>query len=94
MGAPILEHPAHASRSGQDSYVSKGGLLSGQCAGMITKQNLTKYGALSLTSSKFLLLKNKDIKLKGLDEFIASFCRLGGKSQSQQIVNEYLKTRK
>ena len=61
MGAPILEHPAHASRSGQDSYVSKGGLLSGQSAGMITKQNLTKYGALSLTSSKFLLLKNKDI---------------------------------
>ena len=33
-------------------------------------------------------------ELKGLDEFIASFCRLGGKSQSQQIVNEYLKTRK
>ena len=26
-GGPILEHPAPASRSGQDSYVSKGGPL-------------------------------------------------------------------
>ncbi len=28
-GAPIPEHPAPASRSGQDSYVSKGGPLGG-----------------------------------------------------------------
>ena len=34
------------------------------------------------------------IESKELDEFISSFCSLGGKSQSQQIVNEYLKTRK
>ena len=33
-------------------------------------------------------------ELKELDEYIASFCALGGKSQSQEIVNEYLKTRK
>ena len=33
-------------------------------------------------------------ELKELDEYIYSFCELGGKSQSQQIVNEYLKTRK
>ena len=33
-------------------------------------------------------------ELKELDEYIASFCALGGKSQSQQIVNEHLKTRK
>ena len=33
-------------------------------------------------------------ELKKLNEYIASFCALGGKSQSQEIVNEYLKTRK
>jgi len=33
-------------------------------------------------------------ELKGLDEYIASFCALGGKSQGQEIVNEHLKTRK
>jgi hypothetical protein len=33
-------------------------------------------------------------ELKGLDEYIASFCALGGKSQAQEIVNEHLKTRK
>ena len=33
-------------------------------------------------------------ELKELDEYIASFCALGNKSQSQEIVNEYLKTRK
>ena len=33
-------------------------------------------------------------ELKELDEYTASFCALGGKSQSQQIVNEHLKTRK
>jgi len=33
-------------------------------------------------------------ELKGLDEYIASFCAIGGKSESLQIVSEYLKTRK
>ena len=33
-------------------------------------------------------------ELKGLDEYIASFCALGNKSQSQEIINEHLKTRK
>ena len=33
-------------------------------------------------------------ELKELDEYVASFCALGGKSESQQIVNEHLKTRK
>jgi len=33
-------------------------------------------------------------ELKGLDEYIASFCVLGNKSQSQEIIKEHLKTRK
>ena len=47
-----------------------------------------------LTEEEILDDMHGSPELKGLDEFIASFCRLGGKSQSQQIVNEYLKTRK
>ena len=33
-------------------------------------------------------------ELKGLDEYIASFCALGNKSQSQEIIKKHLKTRK
>ena len=47
-----------------------------------------------LTEEEILENMHGSTDLKGLDEYIASFCALGGKSQSQQIVNEYLKTRK
>ena len=47
-----------------------------------------------LTEEEILENMHGSPDLKGLDEYIASFCALGGKSQSQQIVNEYLKTRK
>ena len=47
-----------------------------------------------LTEEEILEDMHGSPELKGLDEYIASFCALGGKSQSQQIVNEYLKTRK
>ena len=33
-------------------------------------------------------------ELKGLDEYIVSFCALRNKSQSREIINEHLKTRK
>ena len=46
-----------------------------------------------LTEVEVLEQMHGSPELKGLDEYIASFCALGGKSQSQQIVNEYLKTR-
>jgi len=46
-----------------------------------------------LTEEEVLEQMHGSPELKGLDEYIASFCALGGKSQSQQIVNEYLKTR-
>ena len=47
-----------------------------------------------LTEEEILEDMHGSPELKGLDEYIAAFCALGGKSQSQQIVNEYLKTRK
>ena len=47
-----------------------------------------------LTEEEILDQMHGSPELKGLDEYIASFCALGNKSQSQQIVNEYLKTRK
>ena len=47
-----------------------------------------------LTEEEILDDMHGSPELKGLDEYIASFCRLGGKSQSQQIVTEYFKTRK
>jgi len=33
-------------------------------------------------------------ELKGLDEYIVSFCALGNKSESQEIIKKHLKTRK
>ena len=47
-----------------------------------------------LTEEEVLDQMHGSPELKGLDEYIASFCAIGGKSQSQQIVNEHLKTRK
>ena len=47
-----------------------------------------------LTEEEVLEVMHGSPELKGLDEYIASFCALGNKSQSQEIVNEYLKTRK
>jgi transcriptional regulator with XRE-family HTH domain len=47
-----------------------------------------------LTEEEFLDQMHGSPELKGLDEYIASFCALGGKSQAQEIVNEHLKTRK
>ena len=47
-----------------------------------------------LTEEEVLDQMHGSPELKELDEYVASFCALGGKSQSQQIVNEYLKTRK
>ena len=47
-----------------------------------------------LTEEEVLDQMHGSPELKGLDEYIASFCALGNKSQSQEIVNEYLKTRK
>ena len=47
-----------------------------------------------LTEEEILDDMHGSPELKGLDEYIASFCAIGGKSQSQQIVNEYLKTSK
>ena len=47
-----------------------------------------------LTEEEVLDQMHGSPELKGLDEYIASFCSLGNKSQSQEIVNEYLKTRK
>lgn len=47
-----------------------------------------------LTEEEVLDQMHGSPELKGLNEYIASFCALGNKSQSQEIVNEYLKTRK
>ena len=47
-----------------------------------------------LTEEEVLEQMHGSPELKELDEYIASFCALGGKSQAQEIVNEYLKTRK
>ncbi len=47
-----------------------------------------------LTEEEILEDMHGSPELKGLDEYIASFCAIGGKSESQQIVTEYLKTRK
>ena len=47
-----------------------------------------------LTEEEILEQMHGSPELKKLDEYIYSFCALGGKSQSQQIVSEYLKMRK
>ena len=47
-----------------------------------------------ITEKELLDQMHGSPELKGLDEYIASFCAIGGKSESQQIVTEYLKTRK
>ena len=47
-----------------------------------------------LTEEEILEDMHGSPELKELDEYVASFCALGGKSESQQIVSEYLKTRK
>ena len=47
-----------------------------------------------LTEEEILDQMHGSPELKGLDEYIASFCALGNKSQSQEIINEHLKTRK
>ena len=47
-----------------------------------------------LTEEEVLEQMHGSPELKELDEYIASFCALGGKSQAQEIVNEHLKTRK
>ena len=47
-----------------------------------------------LTEEEILEDMHGSPELKGLDEYIASFCAIGGKSESQQIETEYFKTRK
>ena len=47
-----------------------------------------------LTEEEVLDQMHGSPELKGLDEYIASFCALGNKSQSQEIIKEHLKTRK
>jgi len=47
-----------------------------------------------LTEEEVLDQMQGSPELKGLDEYIASFCELGNKSQSQEIINEHLKTRR
>jgi len=47
-----------------------------------------------LTEEEVLEQMHGSPELKDLDEYIASFCALGGKSQAQEIVNEHLKTSK
>jgi len=47
-----------------------------------------------LTEEEVLDQMHGSPELKGLDEYITSFCALRNKSQSQQIVNEHLNTRK
>ena len=47
-----------------------------------------------ITKEEFLDQMHGSPELKGLDEYIASFCALGNKSQSQEIIKEHLKTRK
>ena len=46
------------------------------------------------TEEEILEEMHRSPELKELDSYIASFCALGGKSQSYAIVNEYFKTRK
>jgi len=47
-----------------------------------------------LTEEEVLDQMHGSPELKGLDEYIASFCALGNKSQSQEIIKKHLKTRK
>ena len=47
-----------------------------------------------LTEEEVLEQMHGSPELKGLDEYIASFCALGNKSQSQEIIKNHLKTRK
>ena len=47
-----------------------------------------------LTEEEILDQMHGSPELKGLDEYIASFCALGNKSQSQEIIKKHLKTRK
>ena len=47
-----------------------------------------------LTEEEILDQMHGSPELKGLDEYIASFCALGNKSQSQEIIKAHLKTRK
>ena len=47
-----------------------------------------------LTEEEILQDMHGSPELKGLDEYIASFCALGKKSQSQEIIKKHLKTRK
>ena len=49
---------------------------------------------LKLTEEEVLEQMHGSPELKGLDEYIASFCALGNKSQSQEIIKKHLKTRK
>ena len=47
-----------------------------------------------LTEEEVLDQMHGSPELKGLDEYITSFCALRNKSQSREIINEHLKTRK
>jgi len=47
-----------------------------------------------LTEEEVLEQMHGSPELKELDEYIASFCALGKKSQSQEIIKKHLKTRK
>ena len=47
-----------------------------------------------LTEEEVLDQMHGSPELKGLDEYIASFCALENKSQSQEIIKNHLKTRK
>jgi hypothetical protein len=47
-----------------------------------------------LTEEEVLDQMHGSPELKGLDEYIASFCALGNKSQSQEIIKKHSKTRK
>ena len=47
-----------------------------------------------LTEEEVLDQMHGSPELKRLDEYIASFCALGNKSQSQEIIKNHLKTRK
>ena len=47
-----------------------------------------------LTEEEILQDMHGSPELKGLDDYIVSFCALGKKSQSQEIIKKHLKTRK
>ena len=47
-----------------------------------------------LTEEEVLDQMHGSPELKGLDDYILSFCQLDYKSQSQEIIKEYLKTRR